>query len=69
MAKRIPRADKPCEHDVAQWGTVGAGHQLRCCRCQWVLDRAFGGAPKEVGVVLFKTPQGYAPFDPKGWVM
>jgi hypothetical protein len=70
MAKREPKQFAPCTHDVAQWRAVGPEHKLRCCRCQETLEREFAGAPRTLGVVLFRNVQsgGYAPFDPKGWL-
>lgn len=71
MPKREPKQPQPCAHDVAQWRKVGAVHHLRCCRCQAILDREFGVTPRTLGVVLFRNMHdgGYAPFNPKGWVM
>jgi hypothetical protein len=71
MAKREPKQIAPCSHDVAQWRSVGPEHKLRCCRCQETLEREFGGAPRVLGVMLFRNVRdgGYAPFNPKGWLM
>jgi hypothetical protein len=68
MAKREPKQPAPCQHLVAQWKTVGAEHQMRCVRCQHILEREFGVRQRKIGVMLFKDYDGgatYAPFDPK----
>jgi hypothetical protein len=69
MAKREPRQPRPCTHDIARWRAVGPEHQLRCDHCDERLAREFGTGERALGIALYRSSTGYAPFDPKGWML
>jgi hypothetical protein len=70
MGIRQPKQPKPCRHDVAQWKTVDAEHQMRCVACQHIIEREFGVLQRKLGVQLdLDVETGiYKAYNPKGWM-